>query len=311
MTAAYVNEWCAVGTVPDTISFGPVPAPPAPKKAEVLIGVKAASINVDDVPLLQDTAAGGWCFHTRKPSATEPLVGGMDYAGVVLACGPGCKRLKVGDRVCGIVKVAEYQAGTWAEQTLAPESDVCLIEDDGLSFVDAAAVAMGAFVGSDMLKKAAKALSADVATVSRAVRALCYVLVDAATAGRPAEEVLQGVDELLELPAGSRESLAQFYSDVAAELEQETRKSLDLPRYRGLEWRLQVTLAGRYAPRQTPQPSFLLRLHTSAGGEANASRPEQHLLQADLATLRRITSELSEALAEDKSKHSRRIARRL
>ena len=162
-----------------------------------------------------------------------------------------------------------------------------------------------------MLKKAAKALSADVATVSRAVRALCYVLVDAATAGRPAEEVLQGVDELLEHPAGSRESLAQFYSDVAAELEQETRKSLDLPRYRGLEWRLQVTLAGRYAPRQTPQPSFLLRLHTSAGGEANASRPEQHLLQADLATLRRITSELSEALAEDKSKHSRRIARRL
>jgi len=159
MTAAYVNEWCAVGTVPDTISFGPVPAPPAPKKAEVLIGVKAASINVDDVPLLQDTAAGGWCFHTRKPSATEPLVGGMDYAGVVLACGPGCKRLKVGDRVCGIVKVAEYQAGTWAEQTLAPESDVCLIEDDGLSFVDAAAVAMGAFVGSDMLKKAAKALA--------------------------------------------------------------------------------------------------------------------------------------------------------
>lgn len=159
MKAAYVTEWCELGTVPDKISFGMVPAPPAPKKAEVLVGIKAASINVDDVPLLQDTAAGGWLFHTRKPSVGQPLVGGMDYAGVVLACGPDCKRIKVGDRVCGIIKVAEHQAGTWAEQTLAPESDVCLIEDSGISFVDAAAVAMGAFVDCDMIKHAAGKLS--------------------------------------------------------------------------------------------------------------------------------------------------------
>ena len=159
MLAAFVTEWCAVGTVPDKISFGEVSVPPAPKKSEVLVGVKAASINVDDAPLLQDTAAGGWFYHTRKPSVAKPLVGGMDYAGVVLACGPDCQKLKVGDRVCGIVKVAEHQAGTWAEQTLAPERDVCLIGDDTLSFVDAAAVAMGAFVSSDMLKRAAAALS--------------------------------------------------------------------------------------------------------------------------------------------------------
>jgi NADPH:quinone reductase-like Zn-dependent oxidoreductase len=36
-----------------------VPAPPAPIKTEVLVGVMAASINVDDVPLLQNTGAGG------------------------------------------------------------------------------------------------------------------------------------------------------------------------------------------------------------------------------------------------------------
>lgn len=84
----------------------------------------------------------------------------MDYAGVVLACGPDCKTLKVGDRVCGLIKVAEYQAGTWAEQTLAPENDVCLIGDDSISFVDAAAVVMGAFVDFDMIKHAEKELSA-------------------------------------------------------------------------------------------------------------------------------------------------------
>jgi alcohol dehydrogenase len=159
MKAAFVTAWCAVGTVPQSISFGEVPAPPAPKKDQVLVGVRAASINVDDAPLLQDTAAGGWFFHTRKPSAANPLVGGMDYAGVVLSCGPDCKNIKVGDRVCGLIKVMEHQAGTWAEQTLAPESDVCLIGDDSMSFVDAAAVVMGAFVDFDMVKHAAIRLS--------------------------------------------------------------------------------------------------------------------------------------------------------
>ena len=158
MKAVYVNAWCAVGTVADTISFGEVPSPAPPKKTEVLVGVKAASISGDDVGLLQDTFAGGTA-HSRKPSAAKPLVGGMDYAGVVLACGPDCKKLKVGDRVCGIMKPFEHQPGTWAEQTKAPERDVCKIEDDSISFVDAAAVAMGAFVDSAMLELAAKALA--------------------------------------------------------------------------------------------------------------------------------------------------------
>jgi NADPH:quinone reductase-like Zn-dependent oxidoreductase len=160
MKAVYVNAWCAPGTVPDKISVGEIAAPPAPTKAEVLVGIEAASINVDDVALLQNTAAGGWFFHTRKPTAQDPLVGGMDYAGVVLACGPDCKRLKEGDRVCGIIKPLEYQRGTWAEQTLAPEAEVCLIEDDSISFVEASAVAMGAFVNFDMVKHAAKVLEA-------------------------------------------------------------------------------------------------------------------------------------------------------
>jgi len=161
MKAAFVTEWCAIGTVADKIKVGDVPAPPAPKKAEVLIGVKAASISGDDVALLQDTFAGG-SAHSHKPSEAKPLVGGMDYAGVVLACGPNCKRLKVGDRVVGIMKIylgEGSQPGTWAEQTKAPENEVCKIEDDSISFVNAAAVAMGAFVDSAMIKLAVKPLA--------------------------------------------------------------------------------------------------------------------------------------------------------
>jgi len=158
MKAAYVNGWSAIGKVADTIIFGEVPKPAAPNKAEVLIGVKAASISGDDVGILQDTFAGGTA-HSRTPSQAKPLIGGMDYAGVVLAVGSECKTLKVGDRVVGIMKPFEYQPGTWAEQTKAPEKEVVKIEDDSVSFVDAAAVAMGAFVDSAMIKLVGKALS--------------------------------------------------------------------------------------------------------------------------------------------------------
>ncbi len=90
-------------------------------------------------------------------------------------------------------------------------------------------------------------------------------------------------------------------------LAQELRTGLALPEYRGVEWRLQVQLGGRYVARKAPQASFLLRLHTSGGPDGTA----EHLMQADLPNLRRLASELEVALKEDKSSHSRRIARRL
>ena len=158
-----------------------------------------------------------------------------------------------------------------------------------------------------MFGKAAKALGVDTATVTASVRALCFVFASAATAGRAAEDVLHGFDDLT-MPAESLQALQTFYAEVAPELEQELRAGLDLPRYRALEWRLQVKLAGRYAPRQAPQPSFLLRLHTGGGSHGDAS---ETLLQSDLTSLRRLTSELEAALVEDKSTHSRRIGRRL
>ena len=94
MRAAHITEWCDVGTVADSIVLGEVPAPPPPVKREVVIGVRATAINVDDVAGLQDTAMGGVCVHLPAPREDRPLVGGCEYAGVVLAAGPDCKRLK-------------------------------------------------------------------------------------------------------------------------------------------------------------------------------------------------------------------------
>lgn len=151
-------------------------------------------------------------------------------------------------------------------------------------------------------------LGVDATTVGASVRALCHVLVTNATAGRAAEELLHGFD-IDDLPAESAQALSAFYSEVAPELEQELRCGLDLPRYRMLEWRLQVRLGGRYMPRQAPQPNFLMRLHTAGGADKTAAT--EHLLQTDLTSMRRLTSELEAALAEDKSTHSRRIGRRI
>jgi len=160
MTAVHITEWLQPGTVPEKISFGQINVPPAPKKAEVIISVKGASIQGDDVALMQDTWAGGTA-HSRKPTADNPVIGGTDYAGVVLAVGPNCSKLKVGDRVCGIVKPYEYQMGTWADKILANEKDVCVITDDSISFVDAAAAQMGTFVSADLVRLASSKLEKD------------------------------------------------------------------------------------------------------------------------------------------------------
>lgn len=169
MKALHLKEkWCAPGTVADTIEFGEIAAPTAEGllKDQILIEVKATAVNVDDIGLAQDSAGGGWFFHGRKPDAKngKPFVGGIEYAGVVLALGPeaavGSKNnpqnLKVGDRVCGLQDIAMQQnPGTWAQRTVAPASHAVRIPDGfDISFVQAAAVPMGAFVCGDLVKRA-------------------------------------------------------------------------------------------------------------------------------------------------------------
>jgi len=66
---------------------------PAPKAAEVLIAIKAASLNFPDLLTVQNK-------YQFKPPL--PFVPGSEYAGVVEAVGEGVKHLKVGDPVAAI-----------------------------------------------------------------------------------------------------------------------------------------------------------------------------------------------------------------
>ena len=157
-------------------------------------------------------------------------------------------------------------------------------------------------------RKAARQLGVEAGAVEAAVNALCYIIASAVAAGRGAEQLLDQDFELPALGAEAQDALRAFYAEVAPALQQELRSGLRLPRYAGLDWRLQVQLGGRYVARKSPTTNFLLRLRTREGEDGAVA---EHLVQADLPNMRRLASELESALREDKSSHSRRIARRI
>lgn len=83
---------------------------PIPKKKEVLIEVKACSVNFPDTLMVQG-------LYQFKP--TLPFSPGSDVAGIVKAVGEGVKHVKVGDKVFGIVPF-----GGFAEEVVLPSNSV-------------------------------------------------------------------------------------------------------------------------------------------------------------------------------------------
>lgn len=99
---------------------------PVPSRGEVRVAVKGTAVNRAD--LLQRMGA------YPAPADSPPDIPGLEIAGVVDALGPGVERLKVGDRVFGLVG-----GGGYAEQIVSHERALAKIPD-GMSFEDAAAV---------------------------------------------------------------------------------------------------------------------------------------------------------------------------
>jgi zinc-binding alcohol dehydrogenase/oxidoreductase len=107
---------------------------PAPAEGEVLIRLRAASLNHLDCWIRQGL-----------PSVPKPRTLGADGAGIVEALGPGADRVGEGDRVVinpglddGARIVGEHMDGTHAELVAVPAQNVYPIPD-GLSFEEAAA----------------------------------------------------------------------------------------------------------------------------------------------------------------------------
>ena len=116
----------------DAIEHGPIEnlvlgeAPdPVPKAGEVLVDVRAASINFPDLLVI-----GG----TYQKLPPRPFSPGKDFSGVVAAVGEGVSSCKPGNRVC-----AQIEFGAYAEKCVVPAVN-CQVMPDAMSFADGAAM---------------------------------------------------------------------------------------------------------------------------------------------------------------------------
>ena len=133
---------------------------PVPGHGQVLLAMKASSICGSDIRAIYREHLG------HGPEAYQGVVAGHEPCGQVVAVGPGCRRLRDGDRVvvyhisgCGLCEQcrsgyligctdpsrAAYgwqRDGGHAEYLLA-EENTCLALPDSLSYVDGALVSCG------------------------------------------------------------------------------------------------------------------------------------------------------------------------
>jgi NADPH2:quinone reductase len=110
----------------DALAWKELPTP-QPGKGEVLIEIKAASLNFPDLLIVQNK-------YQMKPAL--PFVPGSEYAGIVQAVGEGVTHLQVGQHVACL-----SGTGGFGTHTLAP-AHLCMPLPEGFPFVDAAAFIM-------------------------------------------------------------------------------------------------------------------------------------------------------------------------
>ena len=122
-----MQAWlCENPTGIDALQWKEVPTP-APKAGEVLVEIKAASLNFPDLLIVQNK-------YQMKPPL--PFVPGSEFAGVVQAVGEGVTQLKVGQSVACL-----SGTGGFATHAIAPAA-LCMALPPGFSHVDAAAFIM-------------------------------------------------------------------------------------------------------------------------------------------------------------------------
>jgi len=139
MRAVVAHEYGA----PDVLKLEQVPRP-EPNEDEALVHVIASSVNPADPLTLSGKYAKEFGTHL-------PLIPGYDIAGVVEKTGANITKLKVGDAVYGYPTFG----GGWADYVTVKEWEVAA-KPKSVSFVEAAAVPMGALTAWQALVDVAK-----------------------------------------------------------------------------------------------------------------------------------------------------------
>jgi len=119
---------------------------PVPKDDEVLIKVRAASVNPLDYHLMKHPFLRRVMARISKLIITQP---GRDVAGEVAAVGKNVTQFKPGDKVFGAC------SGAFAEYACARESSF-VIKPDGVSFEQAASVPVAALTALQALRDKAQ-----------------------------------------------------------------------------------------------------------------------------------------------------------
>lgn len=115
---------------PEVLQFGELPDPVA-GAGQIVVDIHAASVNGADWKVRE----GG--IYGSLPGF--PYVLGRDFSGVVSAVGGGVSDFRVGDAVFGVCDAG--QEGTYCEK-IAMKASICAKKPDGVSHVDAAALAL-------------------------------------------------------------------------------------------------------------------------------------------------------------------------
>ena len=131
---------CEEHGLPDKLKLEGNWPDPTPGDDDVLIDIKAGSLNFPDVLMIQNK-------YQFQPDL--PFVPGGEYAGVISEVGKNVERYKVGDKVIVIGGI-----GAFADKAVASQHSVMLMPE-GLSFAESAAVGMTYFTSYYALKQRA------------------------------------------------------------------------------------------------------------------------------------------------------------
>jgi NADPH:quinone reductase-like Zn-dependent oxidoreductase len=115
----------------DVLRYGKLPRP-VPKQGQVLVRVRAASVNPRDWIVRE----GRYVFKFALPAF--PIILGSDISGEVVACGPTAARFKPGDAVFGMQPLRGGM-GAYAEYVAIDEAALAA-KPEALSHAEAAAV---------------------------------------------------------------------------------------------------------------------------------------------------------------------------
>ena len=133
---------------PDVVELRDVDIPP-PGDDEILVKVKAASVNRADLDALYAKPAFvRLSLGLRRPQ--EPAARAADAAGVVEAVGPSVTRFRPGDRV--FADLYRARQGAFAEYACAPRAGVPADRRTAMSFEDAATLPHSAILALQGLR---------------------------------------------------------------------------------------------------------------------------------------------------------------